>query len=1317
MSSEYNRSSLPLPIFHGENYDFWSIKMRTYFRSQNLWKIVEEGIAIPEDITSLSENQKKALEDNQQKDSHALYCLQQAMADNLFPRIMSAATAKEAWDTLQEEFQGTVKVRTVRLQKLRRDFENLKMKDNETAKDYYSRIKEIVNQMGAYGEIISDKNIVQKILISCTEKYDSIVSVIEETKDLETLSPTELMGSLEAYESRRERHKESEVENAFQSKINPRSQKPKADGKRIQEKQKENNDKYPPCGICKRKSHLEKDCWFKGKPQCQNCKKFGHTEKTCRLKKSHQANFSEEKNDENNLFYVCQAATEEGKDTWYLDSGCSNHMTKNESIFCSLDRSKTKVKIGNGDFMEAVGKGTIAIDTKKGKRYINDVLLVPNIDQNLLSVGQMIEKGYSLHFEGNSCTIYDKQDKSFQIAKVKMKENRCFPIQWKYASNVAMLAQTDESWLWHRRFGHFNFHGLKILKQKNMMRDLPTIKEINTVCEGCMLGKQHRQPFPSGKTWRAKKPLELVHTDVCGAMRTPSNDQNRYFILFIDDFTRMTWVYFMQQKSQVFDIFKKFKSRVEKQSGHYIKTIRSDRGKEYTSNEFNKFCEDEGMEHQLTVGYAPEQNGVSERKNRTVMEAARAMLLEKGLPKRFWAEAVSTAVYLLNRCPTKAVQNKTPIEAWSGRKPSAKHLKVFGCICYSHIPKEKRGKLDEKTEKGIFLGYSTQSKGYRVYSLETNKLIISRDVKFDEDAAYNWETQEVERKTVNIPLPPRQEIDQNEVLTQPTTQEPAQVIESPPDSPVRRTRPISEIYETCNLVLMEPESFEAAQKQEVWRKAMNEEIKMIVKNETWELVDRPQDKDTIGVKWVYKTKLNADGSIQKHKARLVAKGYSQQYGVDYNETFAPVARLDTIRALIALAAQKKWKIFQLDVKSAFLNGYLEEEIYVEQPQGFVAQGQEDKVLRLKKALYGLKQAPRAWYSRIDSYFTEQGFRRSKREPTLYIKTQGTNDTLIVSLYVDDLIYTSNNEKMIKKFKEDMMKNFEMTDLGLMHYFLGIEITQKEDGIFISQKKYTETLLKKFKMEGCKTVSTPLDNNKALKKEDGSPKADESKFRSLIGSLLYLTATRPDIMYAVSLLSRFMHDPSQVHYGAAKRILRYLQGTKFYGIWYRATSDSKLVGYTDSDWAGSMDDMKSTSGYAFTLGSGIFSWASKKQATVAQSSAEAEYIAAAMTTSQAIWLKRILEDMGELQEEATKIYCDSKSAIAMAKNPIFHSRTKHISIKYHFIREAEANKEIELKHCKTEEQVADIFTKALPRGKFELLRDMIGVTEMCTKEEC
>ncbi|KAK4387768.1 Retrovirus-related Pol polyprotein from transposon RE2 [Sesamum angolense] len=700
------------------------------------------------------------------------------------------------------------------------------------------------------------------------------------------------------------------------------------------------------------------------------------------------------------------------------------------------------------------------------------------------------------------------------------------------------------------------------------------------------------------------------------------------------------------------------------------------------------------------------------------MEMARSMLQEKHLPKVFWAEAVYTAVYLLNRCPTKAVQNMTPIEAWSGKKPSAKHLRVFGSICYVHIPIEKRHKLEEKTEKGIFLGYSTQSKGYRIYNLKTKKLIISRDVEFDEDAMWNWDEEKVERQSVMIPkdTPPQQQqeegTDQAEMERR-SQQAPVSPRRPPPseeiekETPPRRTKLLSDIYETCNFIMLEPDNFETAVKHKVWVQAMEEEIKMIKKNNTWELADRPKDKEVIGVKWIYKTKLNADGSIQKHKARLVAKGYSQLPGIDYTETFAPVARLDTIRALIAIAANKKWKIYQMDVKSAFLNGYIDEEIYVEQPPGFIAKGSEEKVLRLKKALYGLKQAPRAWYSRIDKYFMDRGFRRSLSELTLYIKSQG-NDTLIVSLYVDDLIYTGNNEKMIQYFKEDMMKTFEMSDLGLMHFFLGIEINQEKEGIFICQMKYTETLLKKFKMESCKTVITPLVTGEKYQKEDGSQKFDGSIYRSLIGSLLYLTATRPDIMFATSLLSRFMQSPSQVHYAAAKRILRYLRGTKDFGIWYKSTNDAKLVGYTDSDWAGSVDDMKSTSGYTFSLGSGIFSWASKKQATVAQSSAEAEYIAAAATSNQAIWLRRILEDIGEKQEEPTTIYCDNKSAIAITKNPVQHSRTKHIDIKYHSLREATTRGEIELKYCNTEEQLADIFTKALPRNKFEELRMKIGV---------
>ncbi|KAI5355055.1 hypothetical protein L3X38_007950 [Prunus dulcis] len=479
---------------------------------------------------------------------------------------------------------------------------------------------------------------------------------------------------------------------------------------------------------------------------------------------------------------------------------------------------------------------------------------------------------------------------------------------------------------------------------------------------------------------------------------------------------------------------------------------------------------------------------------------------------------------------------------------------------------------------------------------------------------------------------------------------------------------------------------------------MEEELSMIEKNKTWELVDRPSDKQVIGVKWVFKTKLNLDGSVQKNKARLVAKGYVQKPGIDYNETFAPVARLDTIRTLIALAAQRSWKLFQLNVKSAFLNGILQEEVYVDQPEGFVINGKEDKVYKLYKALYG----------EIDSYFAKCGFEKSLSEATLYTKTRGENEILIVSIYVDDIVYTGNNQEMLDEFKEDMKEKYEMSDLGLLHHFLGMGVIQTESSIFIHQKKYASALLDKFGLKECKSVSIPLVATKKLSKEDGSGAADEEQYRKLVGSLLYLTATRPDVMYAASLLARYMHGPSNKHYRAAKRVLRYVKGTLDYGLHYMKGKKAVLVGFCDSDWGGSVDDSKSTPGYAFSFGSGVFSWASVKQNCVALSTAEAEYISAAEATTQAIWLRFVLEDFGELPAEATPLQCDNTSAISISKNPVFHQRTKHIDRRYHFIKDALQQGIVDLVYCPTKEQVADIFTKALPKDRFNYLRDKLGV---------
>jgi len=684
------------------------------------------------------------------------------------------------------------------------------------------------------------------------------------------------------------------------------------------------------------------------------------------------------------------------------------------------------------------------------------------------------------------------------------------------------------------------------------------------------------------------------------------------------------------------------------------------------------------------------------------MEMARCLLFEKSLPKTFWAEAVNTSVYVQNRLPLKALEDKTPFEAWYGVKPYVEHMKVFGCICYSLVPDVKRDKLDAKAVAGIFIGYSADSKAYIIYNLKTQKILVSRNVKFDEFSKWDWEKEEIE---VPKSSPNLGEFTQGE-----------DEVEEDDESPVRGTRTIEDIYERCNIAMLEPANYEDAVKSKDWKVAMEEEIKMIKKNETWQLVNRPNNNNVLGVKWVYRTKLNPDGSVNKLKARLVVKGYAQQFSIDYSETFAPVARHDTIRLLIAFAAKMGWKIFHLDVKSAFLNGVLEEEIFVEQPEGFRVAGQEDKVYKLKKALYGLKQAPRAWYSRIDAYLLNRGFIRSESEATLYIKCLQQEFHIVVSLYVDDLFVTGDNLNVVKQFKLDLEAEFELSDLGEMKYFLGMEICQSKNGIFVSQRKYALEVLKKFHMERCKPVATPLVANEKLSQIQSDPKVDGSVYRSLIGSLLYLTTTRPDLMFSTSLLSRFMQSPSQIHYTAAKRVLRYIKGTSDYGIWYVKKMDGKLQGYAYSDWAGSVDDSKSTSGYVFSFGNGIFSWKSKKQEIVAQSTAEAEYISAAAAANQAIWLRKIMKDLGEEQTKATTIWIDNKSAISMAKNPVQHGRTKHINVKFHAIREAERMKEVKLMHCSSENQLADILTKPLPKTRFEMMRSKLGVSKENLKEE-
>ncbi|GJU38928.1 retrovirus-related pol polyprotein from transposon TNT 1-94 [Tanacetum coccineum] len=626
--------------------------------------------------------------------------------------------------------------------------------------------------------------------------------------------------------------------------------------------------------------------------------------------------------------------------TWLMDSGCTSHMTLEWSFFISLDtKDNPRVKLGDGCYARAKGRGTIAINTKKGTKYIYRVLYVPELDRSMLSVPQMIKNGYGVNFKNDSrCVITDSRD--YAIASLDM-VNYSYYLKLDVANASDFSVTKDDSLKWHKIFGCFNYKTLKHMYTTKLVKDMPPISEVDYKYKGCELVKIHRLPFSKAGVTRATHKLEIVHSNICGTMSTPSWRSNKY------------------TKRQ-----------------YFAYSEGTDNGGVYTSNEFENFLQQQGVIHQVTVLYSPQQNDFSKRKNKTVIEMKRSMLFENKLPLTFWAEAVATSLYLLNILATKAMSGKTPVKSWSGIKPSIQdlkvfrsisyypsiqHLKVFRSILYYRIPDIKRSKLDAKARKGIFVGYATESKEYRISDLTESKFAISKDVTFDEDAYWDRNVDEVKRH-----------------------------------------------------------------------------------------------EDT----------------------------------------------------------------------------------------------------------------------------------RSSSESTLYVKRFNSQERLIISLYVDDFLMIGINDHLIKEFKKQMESKF---------------------------------------VYKCK-----------LSKDDGKRLVNPTQFRSIVGSLLYLTISRRDLAFADSLLSKFMGELSSSHLGAAKKVLRYVKGSLDLRIMFERNKVVKHEGCADSDWAGSIDNSKSTSGYIFALGSGVFCWNSKKQSIVVQSSAETEYISAVGAVNHAIWIRKLFSDLDLSQEGPTSL---------------------------------------------------------------------------------
>ncbi|PKU78410.1 Retrovirus-related Pol polyprotein from transposon TNT 1-94 [Dendrobium catenatum] len=909
------------------------------------------------------------------------------------------------------------------------------------------------------------------------------------------------------------------------------------------------------------------------------------------------------------------------------------------------------------------------------------------------------------------------------------------------SSPVALHTVPDNIKLWHDRLGHPNS---KLLATLTQTLSLPHTTIRQFLCKSCNVAKSHKLNF-NKRSSATTSPFEIIHSDVWGPAPTPSLNGFRYYIIFTDDFSRFSWIYFMNAKQETYSHFKHLCNMLHTQFNSTPKSLQTDGGGEFMSNTFTAYLQDNGIHHKISCPHTPEQNGVAERKHRHVIELTRTLLHASNMPNEFWSDAVATAIHLINRIPNKHTSNISPYQILHSKTPSYSHLRTFGCLCYPWLRPYTDNKLSLRSPDCVFIGYSPTYKGYKCYNLQTHKIHLSRHVVFWEHE-FPFKTtgsQPNSPQASNIPpsllvptshtscilTTPQTGVNQyintpaatqdisptlaTEAIRTSTTTTIAPAQESRPQHPMQtrsksgiiKPNPLYSLYSNTGQT-SNPVTYNQARHSPHWQEAMKAEFDALQKQHTWTLVPPPPNKPILGCKWTFKTKVLPSGKIERHKARLVALGYNQKYGENYTETFSPVAKMTTIRVLLTVALNRNWPILQLDVSNAFLHGDLPDEVFMRQPQGFIDPLFPNSVCKLNKSLYGLKQAPRQWFQKLTDFLQTKGFRFSRSDPSLLIFTK-EQITLFFLIYVDDLLVTGNDQHTIQLLLNDLKAIFALKQLGEISLCLGIQIQKTNNGYFLSQAHYGRKLLHDAGLTDCKLSPTPISTSSTDCPTDSQPFSDPSLYRRLAGSLQYLSITRPDIAFATNKVCQYMQKPSTKDFTALQRILRYIRGTIEYGL-PLTTGSLQLRTYTDANWASDHLDRKSTSGFCSFLGSNLISWTVKKQVTVAKSSTEAEYRSLSAATSEVLWLRRVLAELNIEQSAPTPIHCDNILAIALAKNPVFHARTKHIEIDYHFIRQHLNNGAITLQHIPSKDQVADILTKAFTTARFRELRSKLNI---------
>lgn len=1290
-------------------YNRWKIEIRDALESHRIWEIASSFSGKPQEISNADGIvvNKKDIDDWKARDSKARSIIRSTLDDTTFDQVCDCESSADIMKRIKAVYEPkTLNV----LIELLREFFVYSWKPDSTVGTFVAGLRVITRRIEAlesqdFGKSFNEKLLMAKILGCLPKEFDNFVtswSLLSEDVSIEPFL-----------------EKLTNAERSFADRCDDTSQEVfKAQSKLMNNQTKKivNKKFQGKCHKCGKKGHMQRDCWSKmEKSETSEEKK---TSKVNNDESSLSASSVYKVNDDNKII---------------VDSGASVHLTRNLEWFSSLHKLTVPLTLGvaNGKSIQATHVGDIQIKkSNDGKKWENriwkDVYYSENMGNETLFSTTFMEatKGYSF-YHGNGKMLICEGRKTILSGK-RIGSHYIPYIQVRVPSVSAKVARSIG--LWHQRLGHVNDRTIQAMFKNSLTEGLEVIFTEKDDCDSCHYGKQTISRHPSrGK--RECLPGQRFHSDVCHIGVTSWN-KCRYFLTIKDEASGYRRVFFMKSKDEVSDILKRFLVDAERETGRKAISLRTDNGTEYVNVNVKEILNSRGIIHELSPPNVKQCNGMAERENRTLCDTARSLLFNTDLSRTdrhlLWTEAIGTAAYLRNRVPNRGIMNTTPYYEWWGKKPDVSHLRIFGAKAFVRIPDSLRRKMDAKARKAIFVGYdSLTDKVYRVFDpvkkiVERVSDVVIQDVKDNNDQML-------------FPLPPEeQEEDFCELHDQSTFAEEDKdsrddhieisddTSEDSSSEQKKRGRPVGsrnfqkpvpttdrELRSRSNKlaciaamkISMDPVSYEDAISRndaDFWKKAMDEEMLSLTKNRTWKLKELPKDRSTISCRWVFKSKTRTDGTIERYKARLVARGFNQTKGVDYFETFSPVVRYESVRTVLAIAAEYDMEMIQFDIKTAFLNGPLEESIYMLQPEGY--QDGTDRVCYLQRGLYGLKQASRNWNNLFKQFVMEHGFTQSDADPCVFTKEANTNNWMILCLYVDDGLLVCKNEKLLKTFISSLKGKFEITCHEPSCY-VGMEIKRdrKSKAIFVNQQGYITRMLSRFGMENCKTTTSPMNSSVKLSELQIEEDVAEKRFpyREAVGSLNYIALiSRPDISYTVNTLARASNNPTDLHWRAVKHVMKYLKGTIGLSLCYKGQTGGRLIGYCDSDYAGDLEARKSTSGHIFMLHGGPIAWSSSLQRITALSSSEAEYISISEALKELLWLRLLLESLGLKQEGETELKVDNQAAIALSRNPEFHRKTKHIGVRFHRIRQEQEARNVIVTYTPSNEQVADLLTKGL-----------------------